>query len=112
LIVAEVFGPSNNSQIIDLFQNENDPLTPGYAIYENGTPTKVALVNFIDDPSGANNYVANISIGGSGVGQAPASPSQVRVKYFIAPSVATQYEFQWAEQVSTVAFNKILYRSK
>lgn len=98
LIVAEAFGPSNNSRIVDLFMNGNNPLTPGYAIYENGNPTKVALINFIDDASGANNYTANISIGGSGAGQPNGNPPQVSVKYFTAPSVTTKYNFQWAGQ--------------
>ncbi|KIJ54019.1 glycoside hydrolase family 79 protein [Sphaerobolus stellatus SS14] len=98
LIVSEVFGPSNNSRIVDLFQNSNNPLTPGYAIYEDGAVTKVALINFIDDPSGANNYTANISIGGSGANQTNGNPSQVTVKYFTADSVVAKDGFQWAGQ--------------
>jgi len=100
MIVAEALGPSNNSRVVDLLLNNNNPLTPGYAIYENGQPTKVALINFIDDPTGANNYTAQIAIGGGTTGQNEASPGQVMVKYFSAPSVVTKYEFEWAGQAS------------
>jgi len=81
--------------------NSNNPSTPGYAIYENGTPTKVALINFVDDPTGVNNYTAQISIGGGNTGQPSTTPSQVMVKYFTAPSVTTKYVFEWAGQVIT-----------
>lgn len=36
LIVAEAFGSSNESQIIDMFANSASIYTPAYAIYENG----------------------------------------------------------------------------
>ncbi|KAF8509965.1 glycoside hydrolase family 79 protein [Gautieria morchelliformis] len=98
LIIAETLGSSNQSQVVDLFMNSNNIYTPGYAIYENGTPTRVALFNFITDPSGASNYTASISVGGSGAGQANASPSQISVRYFTAPSAATKGNFQWAGQ--------------
>ena len=99
LITAEVFGPSNASQIVDLSPNANNIYTPGYAIYENGNPTRMALFNFITDPSGFSNYNATFSIGGSGANQPNASPQQVSVRYFSAPSVASKGNFQWAGQV-------------
>ncbi|KAF8576860.1 glycoside hydrolase family 79 protein [Ramaria rubella] len=98
LIIAEAFGPSNASRVVDLFQNSNNDFTPGYAIYENGNPMRVALFNFVSDPSGASNYTADISIGGTGAGQPNASPSQVSVRYFSAPSVTSKTGFQWAGQ--------------
>ncbi|KAF8468023.1 hypothetical protein JB92DRAFT_3292213 [Gautieria morchelliformis] len=45
-----------------LCMSSNNIYTPGYATYENGTPTRVALFNFIRDPSGASNYTASISL--------------------------------------------------
>jgi hypothetical protein len=84
LAMAETLGPSNTSQVLDLTQNL---LTPIYVIYENGTPTKLALFNFVTDPSGANDYTASFSVGGGTTGQPGASPSSVQVKYviFISP---------------------------
>jgi hypothetical protein len=70
LVMAEVLGPHNQSQVSDITQNPN---TPMYAIFENGAPTKVALFNFVTDQSGASTYNAVISIGS-------ATPSQVKVK--------------------------------
>jgi len=100
LIMSEVLGSSNASQVVDLNMNGNNQFTPGYAIYEGGSPTRLALFNFISDPSGASNYTAQIAIGGSGAQQPNASPSQISVRYFTAPnqSVASKYNFQWAGQ--------------
>lgn len=72
LIVAEVFGKSNASQIVDT--SNNGALTPSYAIYDNGALSKVALFNFMDDSSGAHDIVGTITVDG---GQVPA---QVYVK--------------------------------
>jgi hypothetical protein len=80
LVLAEIMGPSNNSQIVDLLANNNDPNTPGWAVYENGTPKKVVLINYMTDPSGANTYTASISVGGNSTGQSAATPSSVKVK--------------------------------
>jgi hypothetical protein len=77
LVMAEALGPSNASQIVDLTSNI---YTPIYAIYENGAPTKVALFNFVTDPTGASTYTAVISIGGGSTGQNNATPAQVQVK--------------------------------
>ena len=65
--------PHEGSFILDLQTNSDNEFTPGYAIYENGQPTRVALINFVDDNSGASDYTASISVGGT-------APSQVRVK--------------------------------
>ncbi len=56
---------------MDVGTNE---FTPQYSIYENGVLVRMALFNYIDDPSGANNYVATVTPDG---GQVPA---QVQVK--------------------------------
>ena len=103
-------GSSNKSQIMDLNANAGNTYTPAYAIYEAGVPSRVVLINFVDDPSGANDYVATIDI--SGV----TPPSQVQVKcvfhfralnsrlnicrYLLAPSVSSKaVNITWAGQV-------------
>jgi hypothetical protein len=43
LFMTEVLGRSNQSQVMYLGVNGGNPSTPGYAVYENGTPMKVAL---------------------------------------------------------------------
>ncbi len=73
-------GASNVSQILDLNANDGNIFTPAYAIYENGNPVRVALFNYITDPSGASTYTASISIGGGETGQANGTPAQVKVK--------------------------------
>ncbi|KAI0289638.1 hypothetical protein BC826DRAFT_914159 [Russula brevipes] len=95
LAMAEALGPSNASRIVDLTQNE---LTPIYAIYENGAPTKLALFNFVTDPSGANDYTVTFGIGGGQTGQPGSTPVSVKVKYMKAPSVAAISNFSWAGQ--------------
>ncbi|KAG0694605.1 glycoside hydrolase family 79 protein [Suillus ampliporus] len=91
LVVAEALGSSNTAQVLDLQANGGNDYTPGYAIYENGQPVRVALTNFITDPSGNNDYTASISIGGT-------VPAQVTVKYLLADSVSQRYNFTWAGQ--------------
>ncbi|KAF9234870.1 glycoside hydrolase family 79 protein [Melanogaster broomeanus] len=98
LFVAEALGPSNRSQVLDLQMNDGNEYTPGYAIYENGQPMRVALVNFVDDSSGASDYTASISISG-------AVPAQVKVKYLSAKSVTQKYNFTWAGQTFGDAFS-------
>ncbi|KAG1829911.1 hypothetical protein DFJ58DRAFT_825241 [Suillus subalutaceus] len=74
LVVAEALGSSNVAQVLDLQAN-----------------VRVALTNFITDPSGNSNYTASISIGGT-------VPAQVQVKYLLlTPSLKT-YNFTWAGQ--------------
>ena len=72
--MAEVLGSSNASQVLDLEANDGSDHTPAYAIYENGQPTRIALLNYITDPTGASDYTASISITGGQM------PSQVSVK--------------------------------
>ncbi|TFY76428.1 hypothetical protein EWM64_g7584 [Hericium alpestre] len=103
LVMAEILGPSNASQVVDLGMNSGNIYTPGYVVYENGNPTKVVLFNFVTDPSGNTDYTASISIGGGQTGQPNASPSSVKVKYLAADSVSAKYNFTWAGQVSLVS---------
>lgn len=98
--MAEFLGSSNVAQIIDLFPNNANEFTPAYAAYENGNMVRVALFNYMDDPSGAHDYTATISVGGSAYGEPNVSPAQVKVKYLLGGSVATKNNITWANQVS------------
>ena len=71
--MAETIGSSNKSQIVDLNANGGNEFTPAYAVYEGGNPVRVALFNFVTDPTGASDYTATISVGN-------ATPGQVKVK--------------------------------
>lgn len=74
VVVAEAFGSSNTSQIVDLQANGDNIFTPAYGIYENGNLARVALFNYVTDPSGASTYTTSISLASGTV------PSQVSVK--------------------------------
>ncbi|KAG6857115.1 hypothetical protein H0H87_009242 [Tephrocybe sp. NHM501043] len=90
IIVAEVFGKSNVSQIVDT--SNNGDYMPSYAIYDNGALSKVALFNFIDDKTGAHDVSATVTVNGGQV------PPQVWVKYFLADSVSVKTNLTWAGQ--------------
>ncbi|KZV62999.1 glycoside hydrolase family 79 protein [Peniophora sp. CONT] len=98
LFMAEAMGPSNKSQVVDLFANSNNPSTPGWAIYEDGNPTKLVLINYLDPAQGQNELTVSLSIGGGQTGQANATPGQVRVKSLTAGSVVQKGNFTWAGQ--------------
>ena len=73
VVLAEAFGKTNTSRIIDLFGNTGSIYTPSYAIYENNVLSKVALFNYMDDKTGASNSQVTITV--------PAgAPSTVKVK--------------------------------
>ena len=75
--MAEAFGKTNTSQIIDLEANGNSDLTPCYAIYELGKLSKVAIVNYMDDnQTGTNDLQVTLQVS-TGV------PQTVQVKYVI-----------------------------
>ncbi|KAG5645144.1 hypothetical protein DXG03_006861 [Asterophora parasitica] len=86
LAVAETLAPASSSfpasaqtpttQIMDLNANDGDIHTPAYAVYENGVPVRVGIVNFVTDPSGASDLSVSIAVGGDGQG-----PKEVKVKY-------------------------------
>ncbi|KAF5375774.1 hypothetical protein D9757_008978 [Collybiopsis confluens] len=97
LILAETFVLSNQSQILDLGANGNNIHTPASAIYEKGNPVRVALFNYITDPSEASDYTASIAIGGGQTGTANGTPSQVKVKYLLAPSVSEKSNITWRQ---------------
>ena len=72
LIVAEAFGSSGTAQIVDM--QVDNIFTPAYAIYENGNLARMALFNYVTDPSGASTYTVSVAVAGTNV------PSQVSVK--------------------------------
>lgn len=98
LAMAEILGRSNQSQVIDLGVNNGDQSTPGYAIYENGAPMRLALFNYLDDTSGAHDLRITISVGGAETGQPASTPPSVRVKYLLAEHVTAKTNFTWAGQ--------------
>ncbi|KAJ7619050.1 hypothetical protein B0H17DRAFT_964935, partial [Mycena rosella] len=57
-------GASNQTQVLDLQILSLSQYTPVYGIYENDTPVRVAIVNYVDDPTGANTVNAVISMSG------------------------------------------------
>ncbi|KAJ7592295.1 hypothetical protein C8J56DRAFT_1131874, partial [Mycena floridula] len=67
--MAEAMGPTNASQIIDLQPNNNNDFMPAYAIYENGVPMRVALFNYMDDPTGASTLSVTGSVAGGNLPQ-------------------------------------------
>jgi len=80
LVMAEALGSSSPSQVLDLNANGGNIFTPGYAIFEGGNPVRLALFNYVTDPSGASDYTVAISVGGGQTGQPNATPGQVKVK--------------------------------
>jgi hypothetical protein len=80
LAVAEALGNSNTSQIVDLQANADNIYTPAYAIYEDGECARLALLNYVTDPTGTSAYTATFSIGGGATGDANATPASVQVK--------------------------------
>ncbi|KAJ1302509.1 hypothetical protein OPQ81_002828 [Rhizoctonia solani] len=97
LIVTELFGKSGKSRIMDLNANNGENFTPGYVVYEDGAPTRVLLINYVDDATGGHDATARIQIGGAD-GTAVSPLTQVRVKYFSAPSVSFKGNMTWAGQ--------------
>jgi hypothetical protein len=92
LAMAEAIGPSNNTQVLNYGVENLSSFTPIYGIYENGTPVRVAIMNYLDDPTGASNVSAVISIAGATI------PSSVQVKRLSADSVVQKGNYTWAGQ--------------
>ncbi|KAJ7123527.1 hypothetical protein C8R44DRAFT_783972 [Mycena epipterygia] len=99
LAAAEVFGPTNTTQILDLAANGANEFTPAYGVYENGQPVRVALFNYVTDASGGSDVTAVISVAGTGsTTGGGATPSSVKVKYLQAASVSQKGGYTWAGQ--------------
>ena len=99
IFLAEALGKTNTSQVKDILPNEGNDLTPGYVIYENGKFARMALINYMTDPSGANDYLATIYVGGSGWNEPNSVPASVKVKRLSASSVSEKDNITWAGQV-------------
>ncbi|KAK0203721.1 hypothetical protein DFS33DRAFT_1431561 [Desarmillaria ectypa] len=95
LIMAEILGASNTSQLLDIGANVGNIYTPGYAIYEQGTPVRLALFNFITDSSGSHDYYATFAIGAGDTGRPNGTLAQVKVK---ASSVSQKGKYTWTGQ--------------
>lgn len=114
--MAEALGPTNTAQVIDLTPPTVD-FTPVYAIYEKGNLARMALFNYMTDPSGNNDYTATIAVAGT-------VPTQVRVKcvlpntcavqktdfailrYLSAASVAQKGNITWGGQVGILRISQ------
>ncbi|KAF7358218.1 Glyco-hydro-79C domain-containing protein [Mycena venus] len=92
LVMAEVIGPSNNTQVLSYAADGLSSFTPIYGIYENGTPVRVAVMNYLDDPTGASDVHAVIAIAGT------TMPASVKVKYLAAKTVVQKGGYTWANQ--------------
>lgn len=100
--MAEALGSSGTSQIIDLqLLNNSDNNIAGYVIYDDGKPSRVVLLNYATDPSGASDYTAQIAIDGSGLGLPNASPPQIFVRRLTTPgnTTADHVPFYYGNQV-------------
>ncbi|KAI0354193.1 hypothetical protein OH77DRAFT_1437562 [Trametes cingulata] len=98
LVIAEALGKSNTSRVLDLFANGANAATPAYAIYENDVLARLVLINYMTEQNGQGQYTATISIGGGDTGEANGTPSSVKVKYLLAPTVAEKNNVTWANQ--------------
>jgi hypothetical protein len=78
--MAEALGTTGTAQVVDLFANGGNVLTPSYAIYEDGRPARVLVTNFMNDPSGAHAITVHVQVGGGETGTPPSSPGRVWVK--------------------------------
>ncbi|WWC58858.1 uncharacterized protein I303_101403 [Kwoniella dejecticola CBS 10117] len=100
LVIAEAFGKSNQSKVVDISpttdQDANNIYHPIYAVYENDAPTRVVLFNYIDDNTGANDLQTTITVG--------SDVTSVSVRYLRASSVSEQYAITWANQTLGTSF--------
>ncbi|KAI8996272.1 glycoside hydrolase superfamily [Trametes punicea] len=98
LFIAEALGTTNTSRVVDLSANGGNEFTPAYAIYEEQALARIALVNYMNSQDGVGNYTVELSIGGVQVGEPNDTPTQVKVKYLLAPSVSEKEQITWANQ--------------
>jgi hypothetical protein len=71
---------------------------PSYLVYDGDTPARVALFNFISDPSGASDTQVTLNFNNT------AAPASVSVRYLRAPQVEEQYNITWAGQTMGTSF--------
>lgn len=100
LLIAEAFGQTNTSQVVDFFTGEGEELRPAYLVYENGKPARVILFNYITDETGGHDYTATVKVDGSNI-----IGDRVAVRYLRASSTAEQYDITWAGQTLGPSFS-------
>jgi hypothetical protein len=120
LLVSELFGKSENSRVVDITHtssiqvntqtnynedgttydttSSDDMYHPTYLVYDGDTPARVALFNYISDPSGASDTQVTLNFNNT------AAPSTVSVRYFRANEVEEQYAITWAGQTMGTSF--------
>jgi len=103
LILAEAFGKSGTSRILDLAANGGNAYTPAYGIWQNGVLSKLALFNYVTDPSPSAVSVVNFALGGGTSGQPAGTPATVKVKYLLSDSTASR-SITWANQTFGLYF--------
>ena len=103
LILAEAFGKSGTSRILDLAANNANPYTPAYGIWQNGALAKLALFNYVTDPTGASASNVTFALGGGTTGQPAGTPATVKVKYLSSNSTASR-NITWANQTFGLYF--------
>lgn len=67
LAISEALGPAPSSssgsiQVVDLRANGANDATPGYAVYEGGSLVRAVFINFMTDPSGANDLHVSLQV--------------------------------------------------
>lgn len=90
LVAAEVLQDGN--QIMDLNGNDGSMFTPQYGVWKDGQLDKVALFNYMTDPTGGMAYTATVHLTDGTV------PNEVYVKYLLSDSVSTKDNITWAGQ--------------
>ncbi|KAF7307843.1 Glyco-hydro-79C domain-containing protein [Mycena kentingensis (nom. inval.)] len=96
LIMAEALGPANNTQVLDLGVEGMSEFQAIYGLYEDGVPKRVAIVNYIDDNTGANDV--NVVISLNNADGSRTTPDTMKVKYLLADSVVQKGNYTWAGQ--------------
>jgi len=102
LVVAEAMGSSNTSQVLDLQNTPAAIFAPSftqlpdqlvaYGIWENGHLARLLYINYVTDPTGANDVNVTMNL------DQPVFQGSVQVKYLQAPTVAQKGNYTWAGQ--------------
>jgi hypothetical protein len=94
LAMAETL--SNGSQVLDISGAYNlSDESAAYVIYEKNQPVRISVINYVTDPSGANDIQ---SIGGSNFGQSNTTPALVRVKYILISFSRDSYKLMFFDR--------------
>ena len=99
LVVAETFGQSNVSRIVDINADSGNIYHPAYIVYENDAPTRAVLFNYVTDATGASDLAVSLNIDGATL------PDTVYVRYFSADSTAEKDNITWAGMNMGSAYN-------